>query len=331
MNEINDLRKMEMCITSTCNLKCKHCYQHFEKNKYNIDKNKIFEIIDYAYSHGCKQIILSGGEIFMREDIYEIIKYISLKKIEITLVTNGTLIDIEKISQFRNQKLIFQISIDGDEKRHDDRRGKGNYVKTLNVIRELKKIGYKVKANVTLDNDNYRFVPNIINNKLYDEVTFLPVANVGAAKLNGKSKSSNELNQYIELLYKTVPKTRTICDKCCIFPNGISINYDGFVYPCSIARDFKLIQMGNIFDKSISKIIDDFCGTEVAKRLLNYKSNNQIEKCRKCMNKEKCNQGCRIRALKFNGNLLKPDPFCCKIFNGEYKNIDYSDIYWGNK
>ena len=36
-----------------------------------------------------------------------------------------------------------------------------------------------------------------------------------------------------------------------------------------------------------------------------------------------------MRALKFNGNLLTEDPFCCKVYNGEYKDIDYTNIYWG--
>lgn len=329
--KITNLKKMEMCITSTCNLKCKHCYQHFEKNKYIISKDKVIEIIDYACDHGCKQLILSGGEVFTRQDIYEILDYVFSKDLELILVTNGTLIDLEKIKNYIGKKLLFQISIDGDEKWHDERRGKGNYSKTIDTIKKLKEYGFKVKANVTLDNDNYKMIPSIINNELFDEVTFLPVANVGAAKLNNLNQSCNELNECIEILYKNTPKTRTICDKCSIFPNGLSINYDGLVYPCSIARDFKILPIGNIIEKPIHDVIDEFCNTKEAQQLFEYKGNNQIEKCKNCSKNKMCNQGCRIRALKFSGNIYDADPFCCKIFNGEYKNIDYSDLYWGNK
>lgn len=330
MININNMKKVEMCITSTCNLKCKHCYQHFEKNMFFLTKNKIFEIIDFVFEHGCKYIILSGGEIFTRNDIYDILDYILVKDIEVTLVTNGTLIDIDKISLFKGKKLLFQISIDGDKERHDERRGTGNYDKTINIVRKLKKLGFRIKANVTIDNYNYQTVPSIINNPDFDEITFLPVANVGAAKLNHNEKSLNELEQCIELLYKSVPKSRTICDKCCIFPNGISINYDGNVYPCSIARDFKIYLMGNLLNNSISEVITSFCKTEEANILMSYKNNCQIDKCLKCENNNKCNQGCRMRALKVNGSIFSADPFCCKIFNGEYDESDYSDLYWGN-
>lgn len=329
--KITNLKKMEMCITSTCNLKCKHCYQHFEKNKYIISKDKVIEIIDYACDHGCKQLILSGGEIFTRQDVYEILDYVFSKDLELILVTNGTLINLDKIKRYINKKLLFQISIDGDEKWHDERRGKGNYSKTISTISKLKEFGFKVKANVTLDNDNYKMIPSIINNELFDEVTFLPVANVGAAKLNNLNQSCNELNECIEMLYKNTPKTRTICDKCSIFPNGLSINYDGFVYPCSIARDFKMLPLGNILEKPIKDVIDEFCNTKEAKQLFEYKGNDQIEKCKNCCKNKMCNQGCRIKALKFSGSIYDADPFCCKVFNGEYKDIDYSDLYWGNK
>ena len=101
--EITNLNKMEMCITSTCNLKCKHCYQHFEKNKYFISQNKIFDTINYAVDHGCKFLVLSGGEFFTRPDAYEILDFVTKKNLDITLVTNGTLINFEKIKKYINR------------------------------------------------------------------------------------------------------------------------------------------------------------------------------------------------------------------------------------
>ena len=327
--EINNLNKMEMCITSKCNLKCKHCYQHFEKNKYILSKKQIFDTIDYAINHGCKYLILSGGEFFTRADSYEILDYVLDRNLDLTLVTNGTLIDTNKILKYVGKKLTFQISIDGDEKSHDDRRGKGCYSKTINNIRKLNEMNFKVKINVTLDNNNAQSIFEIIDNEDFKELTFLPVANAGAATINESGISSTDLNDCIEVLYKNTAKTRNICDKCCLFPNGLSINYDGVVYPCSIARDFKLFPMGNINDDSISNIINKYLNSNESDMFLQYKGNDQIAKCSKCKNNKLCNQGCRMRAFKVNGSLLSEDPFCCKIYNHEYENIDYSNIYWG--
>ena len=327
--EIKNLNKMEMCVTSKCNLTCKHCYQHFEKNQFIISKEKIFEVLNYAIDHGCKFLVLSGGEFFTRPDAYEILDFVTSKNLDLTLVTNGTLIKKDKIAKYVDKKILFQISIDGDEKKHDDRRGKGNYKKTIEIIKYLNSLNFRVRINVTLDNDNCDSIFDIINNEDFKEITFLPVANAGAAIINEKGKSSDDLNNCIEVLYKHTTKTRDICDKCALFPNGISVNYDGNVYPCSIARDFKMFPLGNINEHSIGYIIESFCADDASNVFFNYISNNQIHKCRSCKNNSVCNQGCRMRALKFNGDLLSPDPFCCKIYNGEYENIDYSNIYWG--
>lgn len=328
--EFDGVKKIEVCITSTCNLKCKHCYQHFEKNKYIISYEKIKEIIEYAHSHTIEHIVLSGGEFFTHPNAYDIINDVTNYDIPLTIVTNGTLIDISKISQFKGKNITFQISIDGTEEYHDYRRGKGNYKKTLANIKEIRKLGFYVNIYMTLDNNNYITIPDILSSDFYDNVTFMPVALAGAATINSFD-DSRELDKCVETIYKYATKPSNICHRCNIFPIGISINYEGFVFPCSIARDYKLFPFGNINDTPLEDIINNFVKSEKSDMFFNYESNKQIEKCSMCSKNKECNQGCRMRAFKFNGNMLSHDPFCCKIYNGEYDNISYGHLYWGDK
>lgn len=327
--EFNGIKKIEVCVTSKCNLKCKHCYQHFEKNKFIISFNKIKEIIDYASKNFCEHIVLSGGEFFTHPNAYDIIDYVVSSNIPLTIVTNGILIDIEKISMYKGKNIKFQISIDGIEKYHDDRRGKGNYKITVTQIKRLRDLGFFVNVYMTLDINNYTSVLKILEKDFYDSVTFMPVATAGAATIN-KFEESKELDSYIETIYKATTKKINIKHRCNIFPKGISIDYEGFVFPCSIARDYKLFSFGNINDDTLETIINNFVLSEDSDIFFNYEGNNQIKKCKNCSKNKECNQGCRMRAFKFNSDLLSHDPFCCKIYNNEYKDISYGNIYWGD-
>ncbi len=328
--DFNGIKKIEVCITSKCNLNCKHCYQHFEKNKYIISFEKIKEIIEYANKSKSEHIVLSGGEFFTHPNSYDIIKEVTKYDIPLTIVTNGTLIDTERIKQFIGKNITFQISIDGTEDYHDSRRGIGNYAKTVDTIKKIRNMGFKVNIYMTIDNNNYITIPEVLNNNFYDSVTFMPVAIAGAATINSFDESK-ELDDCIETIYKMVSTPSDICHRCNIFPKGISINYEGFVFPCSIARDYKLFPLGNINDDSLENIITNFVNSDKSNLFFEYKSNSQIEKCSKCSKNKECNQGCRMRAFKFNGNMLSHDPFCCKIYNNEYKKIGYGHLYWGDK
>ena len=330
IKKFSGVKKIEVCVTSTCNLKCKHCYQHFEKNKYIIEFEKIKEIVDFSRKNDSEHIVLSGGEFFTHPNAYDIIDYVTSFDIPITIVTNGIMINVEQIKKYVGKNVKFQISIDGIEKYHDIRRGEGSYKKTKENIEKLRNLGFFVNIYMTLDINNYTSIPNILNDDFYDSITFMPVATAGAATIN-KFESSKELDSCIETVYKATTKELDIKHRCNIFPKGISIDYEGFIYPCSIARDYKLFPIGNINNDSLENIIDNFVKSDDSNIFFEYKGNNQIQKCVNCSKNNECNQGCRMRAYKFNGDFFSHDPFCCKIYNNEYKTISYGNIYWGDK
>ncbi len=77
-------------LTNACNLKCKYCYVDKEK-RVAMDIHSIERLVDELSKLGTKLIVLSGGDIFMRPDIADIIKIIEKKHIMMVLYTNGTI------------------------------------------------------------------------------------------------------------------------------------------------------------------------------------------------------------------------------------------------
>ena len=87
-------------LTSQCNLRCKHCYTMFTKEDKLSTKN-VFDIIDQMEAVGTLGLVLTGGEIFARKDIVDILRYLYEKKFVLRLNTNGLFIDEDMINQIK--------------------------------------------------------------------------------------------------------------------------------------------------------------------------------------------------------------------------------------
>ncbi len=86
----------------------------------------------------------TGGEPLLRKDICEIVKVLKPKSTLISIVTNASLIDEEKIKALKKAGLSYlQISLDSvDAKKHDDmRKIPGLYEKTIRAVELCKKYG----------------------------------------------------------------------------------------------------------------------------------------------------------------------------------------------
>ncbi len=86
-------------LTYKCNIHCVHCYTDCHNNPKDIQKELPYEtvvrILDEIHEAGCLWLCLTGGEIFMRRDFFEIYDYAKKKGFLITLFTNVTMITPE--------------------------------------------------------------------------------------------------------------------------------------------------------------------------------------------------------------------------------------------
>lgn len=331
IKNISTIAQAEFCVTSVCNLKCTHCYQANDKNQYCLDFKKIIDCVDFAHLYGCKKFVLSGGEYFTYPKAYELIDYIlSQNNSEIAIATNSLLINFDLIKRFDNKRLKLKISLDGDESHHDERRGSGTFYKTIENIKKLKELGFFVGITTTLIESNLQCIPYLLDNPLFDEVTFMPVAKVGAAeKYLDISNDSKEYDEIIKLIYTKHNNYRAANFRCNMFPHGFSIKYNGDIYGCSLLRDYGLLKIGNINEGDIKSQFQNFLSSSESDKFFDYETNLEINECIKCKANSICSRGCRARALKSFGSFLKPDPFSCKLFNNQYPSKCFGEVYWG--
>ncbi len=141
-------------LTGYCNCACIHCY--LPRAKFQWDKEQFKKIRDDLVKENAFFISLTGGEIFLNRDIWDILD-ISTRTFPTALLTNGTLFTEKKIKRLASYPLdCINISIYGNsEKTHDAiTQLKGSYKRTMDTITSMKSHGMNIWGRYILMKNN---------------------------------------------------------------------------------------------------------------------------------------------------------------------------------
>lgn len=149
---------VELEITKSCNLRCRHCFQKYHpENEMSI--GKVISIIDIVNANGIFEVAIIGGEPMRHLSIVEILTACEERDLAYSMVTNGTLIDRESIESFQKlNRLSVLVSLEGIEDIQDAIRGKGTFKKVHEALCGLVDAGVDVEVLSTLNAENlFRF------------------------------------------------------------------------------------------------------------------------------------------------------------------------------
>jgi len=141
-------------LTRRCNYRCKGCTVWREReNRKEISTEEVKEGLDILEKLGVVEIVLSGGNPLLREDIAEIIDYSSQRFIT-TVYDNGSMA-LEKIDALRNADFV-AISLDTlNEEKNDYIKGvPGAWKRAMAAIEILQKEGISVGVSPTISQLN---------------------------------------------------------------------------------------------------------------------------------------------------------------------------------
>ena len=338
-NEV-EIHLMYLLVTQVCNLKCTYCFEELHKRKIGIMSQKIADkAIDYFFEISVppRKVIFYGGEpLINKEVVINSIKKIRKKdkKTNISIVTNGTLIDRSIAKFFKENNVNVSVSLDGPEEYHNIYRkyknNKGSFRKTFKGYLILKNEGVNVSISCTIGNHNVDKLREI--SKFFAELS--PTGGVGfnflISQENGKNfsycsveKAANALFEAFEVLkahgvyedrvmrrLEPLTNNKVYLKECAGYGNQIVVRYDGKVGPCHAFSFF-----GMFFEKDIeSDVIYDGTFSLWARRTpLN------LEKCRYCPFVTLCGGGCAYDAYIKYGDLFKIDENVCKFMKKFFK------------
>jgi radical SAM protein with 4Fe4S-binding SPASM domain len=328
------LHGIEIAVTSKCNLLCKHCYQGDDKKKnYELSTDIVAGILKDAKSYGADIAILTGGEFFVHPHFKEIIDFANDLRFAINIASNGTMINGKTIKLLQSiNRFLIQISIDGFKKDHDWRRGRGTFDKSIRSIKRLINSGLQVGVTVTIDKRNVIYLDEMIaylGSIGVKNITFLTIAAAGFALDNVRDLILEEKHRnIIRNIYKKYTHRMTPWKRCNIFTRTISVNYDGVIYPCTMARSLEIFPLGNIYNTSLKDVWNNTL-MENKYPFIDFKLKD-LKECSTCEFVNECGGQCRIRAYKYFGDFFAPDPFACFVYKGiEGENIQ--NLMWGTR
>lgn len=88
------VRDLRISVIGRCNLNCFFCHREWNPSSDNcIGLNEVRKIVEVASGFGIESVKITGGEPLLRDDIVDIVMEVSHLVGEVSLVTNGVLLE----------------------------------------------------------------------------------------------------------------------------------------------------------------------------------------------------------------------------------------------
>lgn len=326
-------------ITNLCNLRCRHCYQ--EDFSAGTDRawpglkrvsENILTTIGGWDQRAC--LHLTGGEPLLKPELFPLLAELNQHPLveELGIITNGLLLDHEKIHRLKAFSKLqkIKISLDGaDAETNDSIRPAGTFHRVMQNLSLLKREGpFTIILMFTVMKRNVSSLPAIIHlcqdwgiDGLIIE-RFIPWGR--GREIRGEVLGRDQWKSLTERLFDYFSVDREedgvspfqafqvnfqggdselLGAPCVLGVEGLCIMPDGTVFPC---RRFPL-PIGNLLEDTLKNIWER---SHILEKL--RKKENLKGKCGRCPVKE-C-MGCRSLAFSLTGDYLAEDPHCWMAF-----------------
>ena len=154
---------VQLDLTYRCNERCIHCYLDHDDHG-EMTTAEILGLLDQLAAAGTFFLNISGGEIFMRPDLFEIVEYARKLQFSVKLKTNAVMIRAAKAKRIAALNVeSVQVSLYSHDAATHDQITKlpGSFKRTMEGVRFLRDAGVKVIfANVLMKQnaDHYKQV-----------------------------------------------------------------------------------------------------------------------------------------------------------------------------
>jgi Predicted Fe-S oxidoreductases len=314
-------KKIVWEMTSRCNMSCQHCctnaspnldFDEFIFSSEKLIKRRLKEIVSF----GIKEFYLSGGEPFLVENLFNIVRFLKKKKAIVSIATNGFCLNEKIIKKLSKAGVdMLHVSLDGYlPEIHNTLRGGNFFDKIVKNLEIIKKYRIPLRVGCIIWRRNEDFLEEMVKfctNLRIKELRFSWLIKVGRFKENPKIYPKREYRSIIKEI-ETLKKKYKNKIKLSIHRH-FSMRKKDVLRTCPGGKNlFFLNSRGNLAPCSwIAKIDKNFITNKTLKEMPFQKLINSrpILKYRKMVN-ERANQ-------KFYGC-----PFMAKCQNNSYYSND---------
>lgn len=304
-------------LTHRCNLKCFHCYVDPEKRP-ELSTDEVKGILEQLASAGTLFLTLTGGEIMLRPDIWDIVEFARGLRFAVRMFTNGTRIgpaEADRIAELT----VFDVSISiygASERTHDAvTRVPGSFARSTRALRLLHERGVvtRMKTVLMAENVDEREAIGDLADELGAIVLFDPqltVRNDGDTGALGHRLEEQVLAQMVrgEKAHGPVaPETAT----CSAARDTLAVSPSGLMNPC-VQMPFPL---GDLRTQSFEEAWNGERAQEL--RSITF---GKLSKCATCDDAAYCNPCLGINLIE-TGDATEPSSSVCRVARARKKGV----------
>lgn len=144
-------------ITLHCDQPCQHCGSRAgAPRKEELSTSECLEVVASLGRLGCREIVLIGGEAYLRPDVNVIVRALADAGMRVVMQTGGRGLDARRIEALAEAGLSqIGVSVDGTEAIHDELRGNpGSHAAALSAMMRAREAGLGVTANSQINRRN---------------------------------------------------------------------------------------------------------------------------------------------------------------------------------
>lgn len=335
-----------LVLTDDCNLRCLYCFEKkddrvshtFSYMSSETVKRSLDLFVRWASKSKSqnKTVIFYGGEPLLNKEAFcAALKYISVlkkrellpEKLEVSIVTNGTVLDRNTANLMRDNNVFVGLSIDGMPKTHDKYRCFPGNIGSFNAVEKgykiLKDAGVNISVSLTITPEN---VKNLLKHVRWVLERFEP-RGVGLNLLMDSSGKIISSTEYAEIAAEQMIKCFEFLRKEGIYENRMMRKVEAFIkkriypYDCGgCGRQIVFLPSGEvgmcqayIRTKKFFFVPDRKFSPYTNSDFRNWANRSPLtmSQCLDCFALGICGGGCPARADFRNGNIFTLDDIFC--------------------
>lgn len=311
-------------VTYRCPERCVHCYlepaalseRYAADRERELTTEEICGLLDQLAALNVMDVTFTGGEPFVRSDMFDILAHAHSKGLAIQIFSNGILLEDPNLQRLAGLRLLcFHSSLYSHiPEKHDQITGvKGSFDKTVHVLRTLSEQGVYVNFKFVLMEQNKEDFPGVIElaRRIGASVQLISsvspsargacaITELGVRRdedLMGAIKQWNEISTFSGGPFSL---DDPICEAG---QNSLSIDPYGTVTPCNAFR----YEVGNVRRRSIAAIWNG------SRRLKKWRAmtKRDLKDCQGCLYRARC-CFCPGVAQKLSGDMLQKYGEACR-------------------
>ena len=288
----NHLNKLYLHLTFDCPLRCPHCYAEGGQRKMTeLSASAFFAIIRDGAEARFRSVVLTGGEPLAYGGFDELLTRLDSfdrKGTKLILRSSfGFPIPDDRLKHICEVFDEIVVSVDGDEKSHDARRGRGRYRQTASNLETAVQMGFAEKLGIcaTMERDlcdgaEGEAVCELAERLRITKVRFRPILPLGRGK-DAKQESYHLCSEEKMQLDDFHPRFS------CGLGQNLYVEPNGDAYPCYAWCEKEKL-LGNLGQITLSELLSkgelyEYCRHDV----------DTNEKCKTCEVRYLCGGICK--------------------------------------